>query len=188
MIKYDYENDLAIDPNNLDEECLIQPVLYMRYSEELAMSQKSRDKIKEKWEVTRAQTMLAIRKDPNEYNLSDKPTVDAVNAALTLDVNLEEIAHELNNANYELQILQSAIKAFDQRKKALEQLVSLFVSNYFAGPKQPRDLEGGKRLIDMARDQINADLNERIKEEENNVDNKEEKAGSSSRKKRSRLN
>jgi hypothetical protein len=36
--------------------------------------------------------------------------------------------------------LQSASRALEHRKKALEKLTELFHANYFAGPSEPRDL------------------------------------------------
>jgi hypothetical protein len=60
----------------------------------------------------------------------------------------------LIEAAYQLNIIQSAVRAFDHRKAALENEVKLWLGAYYSGPKEPRDIPGGKRVVDIARDRV----------------------------------
>jgi len=158
---FNYENDLAIDPHALDDEWLLHPNLYMKYSEALAQAQKSRDKIKEKLDVTRAQVDRDIRKKPDDYGIS-KITETVVAGAILMEARFTEVQDLLTDANLEVNLLQAAVRSFDHRKKALENLVTLYMASYFAGPKEPRDLPSGKRMVDRARDKASEKQREGI--------------------------
>ena len=43
-------------------------------------------------------------------------------------------------AQYELEVMGAAVRALDQKKSALENLVRLQGQNYFAGPSVPRTI------------------------------------------------
>ena len=47
---------------------------------------------------------------------------------------------EVIDARYEFNTAKGAVRAVDQRKESLENLVRLHGQHYFAGPKIPRDL------------------------------------------------
>lgn len=141
-----YEEDLAIDPHQLDEEWLKQPSLYMQYAHQSALSQKIRDKAKERLEVVRAQLDKKIRKDPGKYEVI-KVTETTVANAILEQKEYQEAKQDFDELSYDANILQSAVRAFEQRKKALEGLVTLWVGNYFSGPKEPRILDQGKRIL-----------------------------------------
>lgn len=144
--EFDYEKDLAIDPHQLDEEWLQQPSLYMRYAQESAMAQKIKDKAKERLELIRAQTDKKIRTDPEQYGLK-KVTETTVANAILENEEYQQAKNDYDELNYDFNIMQSAVRAFDQRKKALEGIVTLYVGNYFSGPKEPRNLNKGKRYL-----------------------------------------
>ena len=67
--EFDYKQDLAIDPSELDEECLLQASLYMKYGEKLANAKKARDLAHEKVKVTRSRLIRAAMK--NQSNSLD---------------------------------------------------------------------------------------------------------------------
>lgn len=146
----DYEQDLAIDPHNLAEEWLRHPMLYMKYSEELAEAGKRRDKAKETLDIGKAQLDSSIRKDPDAYNVP-KVTETAVSNAILISEGYQRLSEEYNETVWEVNILSAAVRAFEQRKKALESLVQLYIAQYFAGPKEPQNLPEGKRMVDIAR-------------------------------------
>ncbi len=73
---------------------------------------------------------------------------------------------ELIHANYELNMLQSAVRALDHKRSALENEVKLWLGNYFSGPKEPRDIPGGKRIVDIARDKVSSRMREEMNKKE----------------------
>jgi len=157
----DYEQELAIDPHSLDEEWLRQSGLYMKYSEAAAEAERIRDLAKEKINVVRAELDKAIRKDPDKYGL-EKVTDTPVAATILLQQEYKVASEALIQANYELNMFQSAVRAFDNKRSALENMVRLWLGSYFSGPKIPRDIPGGKRIIDMTRDKVSARTREAL--------------------------
>lgn len=141
-----YEQDLAMDPHELDEEWLRQPVLYMAYSEELAKASKVYAYAKEDLDVFRAELDKRIRLDPKAHTGLDKATETAIAGAILMDKDYRERQAGLIELRYRVDILSSAVKAFEHRKKALEKEVDLCLAGYYAGPKEPRSIGPGKRF------------------------------------------
>lgn len=137
---YDYDMDLQIDPTALDVEWLEQPRLFMKYAEAAAQAKKEVDQLKEALDVVKAQADHSIREEPEAYGLT-KVTEATVLAAITQDGDVRQSLADLINGRYELEILNGAVRAFEQRKTALENMVRLHGASYFAGPTVPRDVE-----------------------------------------------
>ena len=153
MADFDYEKELAIDPHMLDEEWLMHPQKYFLISKSLAEAQKDRDKAKEHLDIVKAELDSDIRKDPGKYELA-KITEAVVSSTIIQQTKFIEAQNEYDRINYDVNIKTSGVRTFDHRKKALENLVQLHIASYFAGPKEPRNLPPGKRMIDAARDKV----------------------------------
>jgi len=161
MTEINYSEDLAIDPHALDEEWLRQPVLYAQYSSLLSDAQKTRDYIKEKLEVKRSELDKDIRQNPEKYGVPKITESVVANTILSLD-DYRKVGQEVIEATYEYNMLQNAINALEHKKRALENLVRLWLGSYFSGPIEPRDIPGGKRIIDIARDKISTKMRQEI--------------------------
>lgn len=138
-MKSEYEVDLEIDPNALDVEWLKQPSLFFKYSDKAALARKNLDALKEEYDVYRAALDSKIRKEPEKYGLT-KVTEGSIAAVITMDKTVEEFENSVNELKYQFDILTNAIRAFDQKKSALENLVKLLGMDYFSAPSSPRDL------------------------------------------------
>ena len=156
-----YENDLAIDPLTLDEDFLHQPGLYMKYSMMAANAEMRRDKAETTLGVVKAELDREIRKNPANYG-ADKITESVVSNTILLQPEYKKASDALIEATFELRILQSAVRAFDHRKTALENEVRLWLGSYFSGPKEPHDIPGGKRIVDIARDRTVSKVREEM--------------------------
>lgn len=152
-----YQDDLQIDINALHEEWLKQPVLYMKYAELAVQAQKERDKAKENLEVVRATLDRAMRKEPGNYGL-DKVTESALSATIVSHPDYLRANDALIEANYKLNLYDAAIKAFEHKKKALENQVQLWTMGYFSIPKDKSS--GGfektaqDQVVDNQREQL----------------------------------
>lgn len=142
----DYKKDMAIDPHCLEEEWMAQPALYFKYSQLLEQAQREKDTAKEALDVTKARLDLAIREDPDAYGLS-KVTESTVASAILVSKEYRTALTESNEAYYRYTLLSNAIRALEHKKKALENMVSLWLGSYFAGPKEPKQIAGGKRVL-----------------------------------------
>ena len=139
MSQLDYEKDIRIDPNALDVEWLEQPELMRKYVKHTADMEKEKDDAKEKLDITKARIEMEIRNNPENFGLA-KVTEGGILSTILLQEEYQEVSREYNNAKYEYNIAVAAVKAIDQRKTALENLVRLLSASYFAGPQVPRDL------------------------------------------------
>ena len=134
-----YEKDIRIDESALDVEWLGQASLMLKYSRILAMSRKRADHAKINADVIKAELDKKIRAVPENYDLSKITEVAISNIILTSE-EYKEAQTEIIEALYEVNMAQSAVRAIEQRKDALENLVKLYGQQYFAGPKIPRDI------------------------------------------------
>lgn len=122
----DFENDLEIDPLSLDEEWLNQPNIFYRYSKALAQAKKER---------RLAEKTLLIAQAEVRKNYNGKTTVDIMKEE---SAELEEW-EAFKEARYREDLLEAAVRALQQRKTALENMVELLKMQYFSGPNEPRD-------------------------------------------------
>lgn len=134
-----YEKDTNIDPDALDVEWLDQAKLMRMYSNHAAEMKKEMDNMKEKIEYEKAKIEMDIRSNPENYGLS-KVTESAIQSTILLQKEYQELIVEYSEKRYEYDIAISAVRAIDQKKNALENLVRLFTASYFAGPAVPRNL------------------------------------------------
>lgn len=134
-----YEEDIRIDPEALDVEWLGQADLMRRYSKHAAEMKRAVDEAKERLEMGKAQIEMDIRADPDKYGLS-KVTEGAIQSTMVLQEEYQQLSKEYIDAKYESDIAQGAVRSVDQRKTALQELVHLLSTSYFAGPQTPRNL------------------------------------------------
>lgn len=132
MFKPD-EKDFQIDRFRLDDEWCRQPNLYHAYAEALAEAKQNLDEAKSDAAVMRAEVELKIRKDPDDYNLP-KVTEGVIKAALDANEELKSAEQVVIDARYHVGILEAAVQALDHRKRALSDLVSLHLADYYSKP------------------------------------------------------
>ncbi len=129
-MKHDFLN---IDLEHLEDEWVKQPGLVAKFGELAADARQEFDEAKRRLDVVKADVGKKIREDPDEYGLS-KSTVDAVNAAIILQPEVEEAEQDVINARHEFNVYEAMMTALDNRKKALEGVVYLHGQSYFSIP------------------------------------------------------
>jgi hypothetical protein len=139
--------DLAIDPHNLDEDWLRQPILYARAAGAVEDNTRMRDSAKLDLENDTAEMVLRVGKKPGSYGLKDKPTVGDINATVTADENIQRAKRLLDTCSHQLLKAQNFLRAVDMRKKALEGMVQLFIAQYFSVPNEGKLIGEGKRMF-----------------------------------------
>ena len=135
----EYSQDIAINVDALDIEWVRQASTFMKYAMEQAGAHAKLDAAKERLDVKVAGLGLKIRSSPATYGL-DKITEASVQAVTLLDAGCAKVREEVAVAQYEHEVMVAAVRALDQKKSALENLVRLQGQNYFAGPSVPRDV------------------------------------------------
>lgn len=163
---FNFEADLDIDADNLDIEWLNQPKLLMKYSKLEADARAELEKAKEYVAYVKADTAMLVRKNPSEYGV-DKATNDAVNEVVASDPNVREAVQRFNKIQHLLNLITNMVRAIEQRKSSLENLVKLFGMEYFASPRDGRTL-GEKvdemRLKEISKESVINKMRQAIKE------------------------
>ena len=136
--------DLGIDLNRLDDEWVGQAAAYYKCASELADARRDWEEAKSESDVVKAETALAIRKDPEAFGLV-KVTEKAIETTVPLQPAVRVADKNVIDARHRMDVLQAAVTAFDHRKAALQKLVELFLANYFSKPTAP---EGAKDRMD----------------------------------------
>jgi len=132
--------DLQIDENQLDTEWLNQPQLYYRYAAKAADARRDFDAAKDELEVTKAEVDQSIRSDPAKFGLT-KLTEATVASAVIIQEEYQKAQENVRQARHRHDVYQAAVSALDHRRKALENLVTLFMANYFSKPRVPKGAE-----------------------------------------------
>lgn len=129
-----YQKELEIDLERLEENLTDQPQLVMKYGELWAEKTAERDRAKENLSVIEAELDGYAR--ANWVDISDtKMTEKSILGYVLNEDKRKSAMEELISLTEETNILSVAKVAFEHRKKALEGLVSLFIANYYADPK-----------------------------------------------------
>lgn len=127
---------LEIDPLRLDVEWQNQPKLFHHYADRVAAAKRELDVAQNELEELRAILYIRIAKNPEKAGLP-KATENAVNAAINFHEKFVEAKQRVVDAKCKVAELSSVVTALDHRKKALENLVKLHISDYGATPQAP---------------------------------------------------
>ena len=154
-----YERDVSIDETALDVEWLQQADLMYKYARYQAETKKAMDEAKERLDFIKAKLEMDIRTNPESYGLS-KVTESAIASTILLQSEYQEASKKYIEAKYENDVAVAAVRAIDQKKTALENLVKLLSVSYFAGPSAPRDLslEWNERIEKKEQKELNKNV------------------------------
>lgn len=142
-----YETDIVIDESSLDIEWLEQPRLMMEYSRHQSELEKEKDFMEEKLDLLESTLDHQIRSNPEKFGIDYKLTETVVGNHIKMNKEHKELKEALLDIRYEINTAKGAVKAFDARKSALENLVKLHGQQYFAGPNLPRDITEERNKI-----------------------------------------
>lgn len=125
---------LFIDENLLDEEWLKQPKLMFKYGSKLADAIADLDEAKSKLNLVKAEVYQEISNDPDGYEIS-KTTEAAINNCMLMQPEYQAALKAFNKATHRVNIMDAAVKAIQDRRRALENMVELHGQSYFAEPR-----------------------------------------------------
>lgn len=144
-INRNYKYDLDIDMDDLEREWLEQPSLFMYYSEAHAEAIRDREDAKNNLDLTDALLDSKYRKGWEKY-WEKSPTELALKNKIILDEEHQKSLANFNKKSHIVNLLQSAKSAFDHRRKALENLVTLKVTGFHSEPKVSKHITKGEHL------------------------------------------
>ena len=142
----DYEKDIKIDENALDLEFLDHANKVVQYAQVFADAKSEERRLHDLVKVTRSDLIDAVNNDPEGTTGKAKPNAADIEAYYRRDAKHKRAKEDLNRAVSEAEIAEMIYKAFSyNRKSALENLVSLHNAQYFAGPREPRNIGNEKK-------------------------------------------
>jgi len=155
----EYKIDLQIDRENLDEECIRQPVLFDQYAQLLIPLYRERDNLKLLVEQLSAQLDGIIRESASAEG--KKLTEAKIQGEIITNPQYQNLQQKYINLCTEVKEKEYIRDAFQQKKDMLKLLVELYISGYWANvtPKVVKNIS-------------NNVLEERLKEKMINEQNK----------------
>ena len=130
------DDPVHINENRLDEEWVRQPALYHDYAVKVAGARNRHAEAKAELDVVFAEIDHKVRTHPSRFNL-EKLTEAVVQNTVLLQREYQDALKAVNKAKYELDLFQAMVDALEHKKKGLENLVSLRLSDYFSEPRPP---------------------------------------------------
>jgi hypothetical protein len=128
-----YRDDLKIDKHALDEEWMWQSIRFSDWGEKEVDAQNQVDKAKAKLELTKAKLDSKIRSQAEQSG--KKITETYITNTILQEPEYQTALDEYFEAMKTQGSLDVGRKAFEHRKKALEKLTDLYLSNYWAEPR-----------------------------------------------------
>lgn len=147
-----YKEDVKIDPTALELEWLDQAELAVRYGKAWSELRKKVALLDEELKVLRSKLIRKAWEFPQECLKQPKGSIQTVEAYYRSHKKYQKLKQKWIDAQEELDLVEVAKNeiAFT-RKSALENLVKLYGSDYFAGPNVPRNLEEVRKNRDQQR-------------------------------------
>jgi len=140
-----FEQDRSVDKFALDDEWRIQSDLYFKWAKRSVDASLLVNITKDALEVRKAQIDKAVRANPREFGI-EKVTNEALNNAATLDKEYRKLTEDLIQLKYEESMLEAAVKTMEHKKQSLENLVKLFLNNYYAEPSIPKQAKENEEV------------------------------------------
>lgn len=145
-----YEEDLSIDKNNLDEECVHDAGIYDVWARAEAHAKLLFEKAKDRLKVIEAEVELKIRgmeKDELslKYNINSV-TDKAVTAIVLTDPKVREAKKDYLQTQHRVSLTETARRSLDKRGSRLDNLIFLHGQGYFGRGKGSLKKEAIKTL------------------------------------------
>lgn len=164
MRELNYDRDKKIDPDALDYESLQQSELGMNYGKHFVECQDRVNRIEEKIKVVRAKLTLQATRNPDKYlGHGIKPTGPTIEAYYRSHPAHIKIKEEWLDAVHEKEMAEIAKWEIGKtRKEMIENLTTLYVSQYFAGPEEPRNLSFEKQRKQKEKEMLEGRINKKL--------------------------
>lgn len=160
----DYESATKIDHENLDVEWVQQAETARYWGKHVAKLRSQVRRLEQKKKTIEAELNEKINNHPESYTNKAKPNADDVKAAIHRQKEHQDVIIELLDKRDELEYAEIAYQEIAYtKKKSLEELVELYREQYFAGPKEARNLQNEVKKREQNRKQANRAISQNAK-------------------------
>lgn len=130
-----FKDDVRIDHSDLPSEWLKHPVIYMEYASQLVDVQFERDKLRDELERVAADVDAEVR----AAFAGEKVTETLIKKQVAQHDEYTEAKERLRDAEHRVDILQSGLRALDQKRISMEYLSKYELSGWHSEPKIPEE-------------------------------------------------
>lgn len=131
----DFRRDIDVNKDNLEEEWLLHPSLYLHYSCEYSKAFTKKEELKQKLEWISAKLDLDIRKDYKKYGFTSKPAEGGIKNTIITNKEYQEMLINYNKALSLFTTMTGVKTAFEHKKHALANLVALKIGGFYSEPR-----------------------------------------------------
>ena len=131
----DFRDDLRINKFKLEEECEKQPSLYGYWANELSDIRAEKDQAEDKLDLLEANVELNYRTNPPE---GMKVTEATIKSMVESNAEIQKQKEIVRDKKSKLYHFETAVKALEQKKSSLDNLVTLFVKGFYSQPDGKR--------------------------------------------------
>jgi hypothetical protein len=156
---------LPIDPYTLEDECRNQSTLLAEVGEDAAEIKREYKQAKEHVEFVRADLLLKIRKNLQDYGLTTmdgKITNDTINATIILQPEYRKAVMDAFDLEETHNSFDKLLAAVESRKSLIRDLVQLYCREYYDSRKL---LNEERTLHKVTEESIQQDRNRRAEED-----------------------
>jgi len=150
-IGLDFQEDLAIDKNRLDEELMRQAAKMAVYNRFHAQEQYNRDRVKQNLDLVKANLDSIFRAELTAAQV--KFTEAVIDGKVKTSPAYLEAQGAFQKAEYKVNVLFGGVLAMNARKGMLESLVRLVISDWYSEPR----VVGGEGMKANAANQATED-------------------------------
>ena len=133
----DFRDDLNINRFKLEDECEKQPSLYGYWADLLSDARARKDAEEDRLDLISAEIELQYR-SMDTLPGKIKSTEAAIKACMSGNEKLETQRAKVRAAKAEIYHLEVAVKALEQKKSSLDNLVTLFTKGFYSQPDGKR--------------------------------------------------
>ena len=152
-----YKEELKIDKYSLEEECVRQPDLYAKYAKFFAEAEREVSLATLERNKVEAELDKEIQLRHEIHGFPKPPAVETIKRWIKAQPKYLIAQQNIIEAQYKFSIIDGIKWSLQHRKMSLEQLVNLFLNNYYSdipvkGAKEVRDQEATERYkkqVDM---------------------------------------
>lgn len=137
--------EVEVDADSLDVEWATFAERHLAVMDVLSKAKKLEKDVKAEFDLLKSRLYSEISKSLKEQG--ERITEATIQSSMTLDPEHEELSKLKNEAEALVNAASDLSWAMTSKRTALENLVTLWSSRYFAGPSEPLDLSGRLMLV-----------------------------------------
>ncbi len=153
---FDFENDISIDEDALDDEWLVQANLFWKYSQALVFARKELRDLHEEVKVTRSKIVKELKSD------NKKITGPEIEAGYRTDQRHIDAKEAMIEAEFKVDLLEVALNSIREKRYAISDLVKIKLGEMYGDPKDIRLPNGGKFAEELKRRKVRRTIYERL--------------------------